>query len=81
MKIIAHMHADLYDMEDGAEEIRCRNIDCAGTGNQYIELLAGLIINAAESIGIPVDRFMSIIEAAIPLMEEAQTIDNLKGEG
>lgn len=72
MKTIAYMRAELYDMEDGVKGHGGVMLNCAGTGKQYIILLANMIRVSAEKIGLRPERFAQLVAGAIDTQDESE---------
>lgn len=72
MKTVAHMHADLHDMEDGVKGHMGMTLDCAGTGKQYIAMLANMIRVSADKLGLDAKAFAWLVAEAIDSQDEAE---------
>lgn len=70
MKTIAYMRAELYVMEDDVKRHSGVMFDCAGTGEQYIILLANMIRVSAEKIGLRPELFAQLVAGAIENLDE-----------
>ena len=72
MKTIAHMHADLIDMEDGVKGHTGLALECSGTAENYCHIIANLIRVTADNSGIPERVLFRIVEEMLPMEADAE---------
>lgn len=72
MKTIAHIHADLLDMEDGVKDKSSTIIDVCGNGMQCLQMICNIIRSVAKTGGMPEDMLLHWIKMLLPLDAKAE---------